>query len=157
MIFIHFYKWYLSLICCSIQHIVTCYTWYVILIPLCIFCHHSRVCILITDLSRTVNVTGNFIFFTYTNGICHVFVVLVNILQLVIYDLLFSYPCASFVTIPVSVSQLQTSIMREISREMWLSSLFPLLFSVLEKSVIEIQIRDWWQTMRKGMRITNHV
>ena len=120
VIFIHFYKWYLSLLCCSIQHIVTCYTWYVILIPLCIFCHHSRVCILITDLSRTVNVTGNFIFFTYTNGICHVFVVLVNILQLVIHDLLSSYPCASFFTIPVSVSQLQTSVEREMTREIWL-------------------------------------
>ena len=61
---------------------------------------------------RAVNVTGYVIFFTYTNGICHVFVVLVNILQLVIHDLLFSYPCASFATNPVSVSQLQTSLER---------------------------------------------
>ena len=142
-----------------------------------IFCYHFRVCILITDFCRAGNDTGNVIFihfykgiyhvfvvlvnimshvihdmlssysfasfatipvsvsylqtslersmsremlffFTYTNGICHVFVVLVNILPPVIHDLLSSYPCASFATIPVSVSQLQTSVTREMSREM---------------------------------------
>ena len=157
MIFIHFYKWYLSLSCCFSEHIVTCYTWYVILILLCIFCHHFRVCILLTDLSRTVNVTGNFIFFTYTNGICHVFVVLVNIMPPVIHDLLSSYPCASFATIPVSISQLQTSVTREMSREMWLWSHFPWIFSILEKSVIKIETREWWQKMRKSLRIAFHV
>ena len=147
----------MSRICCFSEHIFTCYTWFVILRLLRIFWNHSRVCILITDFSRTVNVTGNFIFFTYTNGICHVFVVLVNILPPVIHDLLSSYTCASFATISVSLSQLQTSVTREMSREMWLCSHFPWLFSVLEKSVIETQTREWWQKMRKGMRITNHV
>ena len=108
MIFIHFYK--------GIYHV------FVVLVNILSHVIHDmlssyscasfvtiKVCILLTDLSRTVNVTGNVIFFTYTNSICHVFVVLVNILPPVIHDLLFSYPCASFATIPVSVSQLQTS------------------------------------------------
>ena len=156
--FIHFYKWYLSLIYCFNEHIVTCYTWFFfILIPLRIFWHHSRVCILITDFCRTGNVTGNVIFFTYVNGICHVYVVLVNIFSPVIHDLLFLDFCASFETIPVLVSILQTSVTREMSREMWLSFLFPVTFTVLQKSVIKIKTREWCQKMRKGMRITNHV
>ena len=58
------------------------------------------------------------IFFTFINGICHVFVVLVNILSPVIHDLLFLDSCASFETIFVLVSTLQTSVTREMSREM---------------------------------------
>ena len=95
--------------------------------------------------------------FTFTNGIYHLFVVLTNILSHVIHDLLSSDLCASFETIPVLVSILQTSVTREMSQEMWLSFLFPVTFTVLEKSVIKIQTRDWFQKMRKSLRITNHV
>ena len=56
--------------------------------------------------------------FTSVNGIYHVFVVFVNILSSVIHYLLSSDSCTSFATIPVSVSQLQTSLGREMSREM---------------------------------------
>ena len=97
------------------------------------------------------------IFFTYINGICHVFVVLVNILSPIIHNLLFLESCASSETIPVLLSTLQTSVTREMSREMWLSSFFPVTFTVLEKSVIKIQAREWWQKVSKSLRITNHV
>ena len=63
VILFHFYKWYLSFICCFSEHIVTCFTWFVIRLLLCIYRHHSCVYILITNFYRAGSFTGNVIFF----------------------------------------------------------------------------------------------
>ena len=102
--FFHVCKWHLSDNCCLSEHIVTYYTWFVILRLSRIFCYCSRVCILITDFSRAGNDTGNVIFFTFTSGIYHLFVVLVNILLHTIHDMLSSHSYASIATTLMSVS-----------------------------------------------------
>ena len=77
-------------------------------------------------------------FFTYVNGICHLFVVLVIILSHVIHDLLLHDSCASFATIPVSVSELQTYVEREMTREMWI--FFTITNSVCHLFVVLVNI-----------------
>ena len=69
VIFFHLCKWYLSRICCFSEHIVTCYTWFVILRLLRIFWNHSRACIYITDFCNAGNVTGNVIIFFISRDI----------------------------------------------------------------------------------------
>ena len=53
--------------------LVTYFIWFAILRLLCIFCKHSRVCILCTDFYRGGNVNplcDLFSFIQFTNGIC---------------------------------------------------------------------------------------
>ena len=147
----------MSLICCFGQYIVTFYTRFVILRPLRNFCYHSRFCILTTEFSRTVNVTGNVIFFHlykwYLSRICcfseHIVTCYTWFVILRLLRIFWNHSRACiYITDFCNAGNITVNM---------IIFIFPVTYTVLKKSVIMIETREWWQEMCKSLEITYHV